>query len=69
MARLEAINHTTPHHILFVKHLRYKNDDATKLNTTSGYLNILVCLGAWPLNESEAGVDLVLIETSLFLLC
>ena len=28
----------------------------------------LFCLVAWPLNESEAGVDLVLIETSqLFL--
>ena len=26
---------------------------------------IAVCLVAWPLNESEAGVDLVLIETSL----
>ena len=25
----------------------------------------VVCLVAWPLNESEAGVDLVLIETSL----
>ena len=24
---------------------------------------------AWPLNESEAGVDLVLIETSLLFLC
>ena len=24
----------------------------------------VVCLVAWPLNESEAGVDLVLIETS-----
>ena len=23
----------------------------------------VVCLVAWPLNESEAGVDLVLIET------
>ena len=23
----------------------------------------------WPLNDSEAGVDLVLIQTSLFLLC
>ena len=30
---------------------------------------IVVCLVAWPLNESEAGVDLVLIETSLLLLC
>ena len=29
---------------------------------------IVVCLVAWPLNESEAGVDLVLIETSLLLL-
>ena len=29
----------------------------------------VVCLVAWPLNESEAGVDLVLIETSLLLLC
>ena len=29
----------------------------------------VVCLVAWPLNESEAGVDLVLMETSLLLLC
>ena len=29
----------------------------------------VVCLVAWPLNESEAGADLVLIETSLLLLC
>ena len=29
----------------------------------------VLCLVAWPLNESEAGVDLVLIETSLVLLC
>ena len=29
----------------------------------------VVCLVAWPLNESEAGLDLVLIETSLLLLC
>ena len=27
------------------------------------------CLVAWPLNESEAGGDLVLIETSLLLSC
>ena len=25
----------------------------------------VVCLVTWPMNESEAGVDLVLIETSL----
>ena len=29
----------------------------------------LVCLVAWTLNESETGVDLVLIETSLLFLC
>ena len=29
----------------------------------------VVCLVAWPLNESEAGVDLVLIEAYLFFLC
>ena len=29
----------------------------------------VVCLVAWSLNESEAGVDLVLIETSLLFLC
>ena len=29
----------------------------------------VVCLVAWPLNENEAGVDLVLIETSLLFLC
>ena len=29
----------------------------------------VVCLVAWPLNESEAGVDLALIETSQLFLC
>ena len=29
----------------------------------------VVCLVAWPLNESEAGGDLVLIQTSLLFLC
>ena len=29
----------------------------------------VVCLVAWPLNESEAGGYLVLIETSLLFLC
>ena len=31
-------------------------------------LQYVVCLVAWPVNESEAGVDLVLIETSLLFL-
>ena len=29
----------------------------------------VVCLVTWPMNESEAGVDLVLIEISLLFLC
>ena len=29
----------------------------------------VVCLVTWPMNETEAGVDLVLIETSLSFLC
>ena len=29
----------------------------------------VVCLVTWPVNESEAGVDLALIETSLLFLC
>ena len=29
----------------------------------------VVCLVSWPLNECEAGVDLVLKESSLFFLC
>ena len=29
----------------------------------------VVCLVAWPLNESEAGVDFVLIDTCLLFLC
>ena len=37
-------------------------------NNAKDYLTV-VCLVAWPLNESEAGVDLVLIETSLLFIC
>ena len=29
----------------------------------------VVCLVAWPLNESEAGGDLTLIETPVFFIC
>ena len=29
----------------------------------------VLCLVAWPLNESETGVDLVLIETCLLFIC
>ena len=42
-------------------------------NSTSSFALIdhftVVCLVTWPLNESEAGVDLVLIETSLLFIC
>ena len=40
------------------------------LEKTNGIAHFtVVCLVAWPLNESEAGDDLVLIETSLLFLC
>ena len=29
----------------------------------------VVCLVTWPMNDSEAGVDFVLTETSLLFLC
>ena len=29
----------------------------------------VICLVTWPLNESEAGVDPILIQTSLLFLC
>ena len=29
----------------------------------------VMCLVTWPLNESEVGVDLVMIQTSLLFLC
>ena len=37
--------------------------------TITKTLNQTKCLVAWPLNESEACVDLVLIETSLRFFC
>ena len=50
----------------------YHADDTT-LTSCANYSSIdhftVVCLVAWPLNESEAGVDLVLIETSLLFIC
>ena len=52
-----------------------KTDWQNRLNEQSHEDNLridhftVVCLVAWPLNESEAGGDLVLIETSLLFLC
>ena len=45
------------------------NDEATSVGTKSMDHFTVVCLVAWPLNESEAGVDLVLIETLLLFMC
>ena len=39
-----------------------------KINSIIDHFTV-VCLVAWPLNESEAGVDLVLIETLLLFIC
>ena len=44
--------------LIIVLHVQYVIDHFT-----------VVCLVAWPLNESEAGVDLVLIETSQLFIC
>ena len=41
---------------------------AYHIDDTIDHFTVL-CLVAWPLNESEAGVDLVLIETSLLFIC
>ena len=40
----------------------------SKSNSTIDHFTV-VCLVAWPLNESETGGDLALIETSLLFLC
>ena len=50
------------------KFLEFRETGPWENNETVDYFTV-VCLVAWPLNESEAGVDLVLIETSLLLLC
>ena len=42
--------------------------DSTVITALVDHFTV-VCLVAWPLNESEADVDLVLIETSLLFLC
>ena len=45
------------------------NNQKTKLLRRPIAHFTVVCLVAWPLNENEAGGDLVLIETSLFFIC
>ena len=46
--------------------------DIDRLTSSKDIINnsyfAVVCLVVWPLNENEAGVDFVLIETSLLLM-
>ena len=46
--------------------------DIDRLTSSKDIINnsyfTVVCLVVWPLNENEAGVDFVLIETSLLLM-
>ena len=39
------------------------------IDTNTPLIFTVVCLVAWPLNESEAQIALVLLETSLLFLC
>ena len=47
----------------------YKPDESTDTGKCNRPFCSFFCLVTWPLNESEAGGDIDLIETSLFLLC
>ena len=59
-----------------MKDARFKHAHMTVLATKTIYLKqyfpldhfTVVCLNTWSLNESEAGVDLALIQTSAFLM-
>ena len=48
--------------------LRFTIFDVQRIVTLIDHLTV-VCLVAWPLYDSEAGVDLVMIETFLLILC
>ena len=53
---------------LVVTHNMSRNGDAVSITASSIDHLRIVCLVGWPMNESEAGVDLVLIESSLLFL-
>ena len=57
------LHHTTWFHVSEVT-LRLRVSKLTARNHFT-----VLCLDAWPLNESEAGVDVVLIQTSTRLSC
>ena len=48
--------------------INYQNSIVKNFVVIIDHLTV-VCLVAWPLYQSEAGVDLVMIETSLLFLC
>ena len=48
--------------------INYQNSIVKNFTVIVDHLTV-VCLVAWPLYQSEAGVDLVMIETSLLFLC
>ena len=71
--KLETQVYRKPTHTGFLR-----NISKTSARVSSGFQTretfeidhlTVVGLMTWPLNGSEAGVDLVLIQTSLFLLC
>ena len=53
---------------LELRHKEHNNDPYSLHNNTIDYFTV-VSLVTWPLNGSEAAGDLVLIQTSLLLLC
>ena len=56
--------------IVIVNNLTVRKGEFAKHEPVSSIDHFtVVCLVAWPLNESEAGVDLVLIETLLLFIC
>ena len=62
VSRIERESHSFQCNLM----LSHRQKQFSRIGTIDHFT--VVCLGAWPLNESEAGVDLVLIETSLLFL-
>ena len=74
-----VLQETEPYLVRAIQHhsimedIEKRKKDRQQISRWSSVVNIdhftLECLVAWSLNESEAGVDLVLIEISLLFLC
>ena len=56
-------------YFFYHKNVVYQKDMSRIASSRPLIIFTVVCLVAWPLNGIEAGVDLVLIETSLLFLC